>query len=275
MLSKIKNKLRDLGLKRYLKRPYELVIKLVINKPYWFLRPRLYPKNKQNIAGVDVQFVVEGPQDTGYHEFESELPIIKDLLSEIDDADVFFDIGANIGLYSCVISQKIDPKNVAAFEPSPSPYKKLQKNSKFNGHFHHHQVAISDTDEMIEFSVDVNDAHSRMSTINTNSSATDYQVREVTSRKLSSVVKNEDIPLPTIVKVDVEGAEFKVLKGIDRLLDSIQIIYCEIHYPALDGFNTDGEEIIEYLESSGFEVQTLHQRGDNEFIKATRIQGES
>jgi len=268
MLSKVKNKARDLGLEPYLTTPYQLIIK----NPYSFFRPHLYPKTKQNIAGINVEFVAEDPEDISYHEFDSEIPIIEDMLSEIDDNDSFFDIGANIGLFSCVISQKIGAENVVAFEPSPPAYQKLKKNSELNGNFHHFQIAASDTDDVIEFSVDVGDTQSRMSTINTDSSATDYEIQEVTSRKLSSVVKNEDIPLPTIAKVDVEGAEFKVLKGMDRLLDSIQIIYCEIHHPALDGFNTDGEEIIEYLESSGFEVKTLHQRGDNEFVKATRIQ---
>lgn len=267
MLADVKSKVRDLGLEPYLETPYQLVVQ----NPYWFIRRRLYPKTKQNIAGVDVQFVAENTQDIKYHEFESEVPIIKDVLSEIDDDSVFFDIGANIGLYSCVISQKIGAENVVAFEPSPPAYRKLQKNSKLNGNFQHFQIAVSDTDDMIEFAVDVGGVHSRMSTINTDSNATDYKIQEVSSRKLASVVENENLPSPTIIKIDVEGAEFKVLSGMDGLLDSIQIIYCEIHHPFLDGFSTDGGEIIEHVESSGFDVKTLHQRGENEFVKATQI----
>lgn len=270
MLANVKSKVRDWGLEPYLETPYQLVIQ----NPYWFIRRRLYPKTKQNIAGVDVQFVAENTQDVQYHEFDSEVPIIKDILSELDNGDVFFDIGSNIGMYSCVISQRIGAESVVAFEPSPPAYRKLQKNSKLNGNFHHFQIAVSDTDDMIEFAVDVGDVQSRMSTINTDSSATDYEIREVSSRKLASVVEDEDLPLPNIIKIDVEGAEFKVLNGMDRLLDSIRIIYCEIHHPVLDDFNTDGEEIIEYLESSGFDVKTVHKRDRNEFVKATRIQDE-
>jgi len=269
MLSKIKNKARDSGLEPYLETPYQLIIK----KPYWFLRRRLYPKTNQNIAGVDVQFVAEDQQDTVYNEFDTEVPIINDILSEVDSDDVFFDIGANIGLYSCIISQRIGGKNVVAFEPSPPAYTKLEENSKLNGDFHHFQIAVSDTDEMIEFAVDVGDVQSRMSTINTDSSATDYEIQEVTSRKVVSVIEREDVPSPSIIKIDVEGAEFKVISGMSRLLDDVNILYCEIHHPVLDEFSTDGEEIIEYLESSGFDVETLHQRGENEFVKATRLQG--
>jgi FkbM family methyltransferase len=267
MISKLKNKAIDLGLRPYLRTPYRLFIK----NPYWAVRSRLYPKTKQNIAGVDIPFVAEESADVHYHEFGSEDSIIKDLLAEVDDSDIFFDIGANIGLYSCLISQKTDARNVIAFEPSPPAYNKLQQNSKLNGNFHHYQMAISDTDGVIEFSVDVGDVQSRMSTINTDSSATEYEIQEVTSRKLASVVKNEDIPSPTVIKIDVEGAELKVLNGLDGLLDNIQIIYCEIHYPFLDGFNADGEDIIEFLESDGFEIKTLHERGGNEFVKAKRI----
>jgi len=268
MLSTVKDKARNLGLEPYLGKPYQLIIQ----NPYWFLRRRLYPKTVQNIAGIDVQFAAKDPQDISYHEFDSETPIIKDILSEVDSNDIFCDIGANIGLYSSVISQRIGADNVIAFEPSPPAYEKLQKNSKFNGNFLHYQIAVSDTNETIEFAVDIGDTQSRMSSINTDSSATEYEIQEVTSRKLATVFETEDICSPTIIKVDVEGAEFNVLKGMGVLIDNVQIIYCEIHHPVLDDFDTNGEEITEYLESAGFNVDTLHKRGRNEFVKATREQ---
>jgi FkbM family methyltransferase len=268
MLSKVKSKARDLGFERYLITPYRLIVR----NPYWFIRRRLYPKTKRSIVGIDVEFVAEDPHDIPYDEIKFETPMIKEILSDINNGDVFFDIGANIGLYSCVISHKIGAKNVVAFEPSPPAYQKLKKNSNLNGDFYHFNIAISDLDDRIKFSVDIGDAQSRMSTMNTESSASDYKIQEVCSRRLRSVVKDEDIPSPTVIKIDVEGAEFKVLNGMDGLLDSVRIIYCEIHHSALDGFDASGEEIIEYLESGGFEVKTLHQQGENEFVKATRIQ---
>lgn len=267
MLSRLKTRAKDLGLGPYLKKPYQLIIQ----NPYWFFRRRLYPKTRQSISGVDVQFVAEDPQDISYHEFDTEVPIIKDMLSEINSNDVFFDIGANIGLYSCIISQVISGENVVAFEPSPPAYNKLKKNSKLNGDFHHFQIAVSDTDDMIEFAVDVGDVQSRMSTINTDTDSIDYEIQEVASRKPVSVVESEGIPTPTVIKIDVEGAEFKVLNGMDRLFDEVEILYCEIHHPVLDEFNTDGEKIISYIQSRGFDVKTLHQRGKNEFVKATRL----
>jgi FkbM family methyltransferase len=220
-----------------------------------------------------VEFVAEDSQDIEYDEFSSEESIIEEIVSDVNSNDVFYDIGSNIGLYSCVVSQKIDAKAVVAFEPSPPAYRKLRKNSELNGGFHHYQIAISDTDETVEFAVDVGDVQARMSTMNTHSATTDYRIQEVPSRTLSSMVEAEGVPSPTIVKIDVEGAEFKVLSGMEPLLDTVRILYCEIHHPVLDDFDTSRNEIIEYLEAFDFDVTTLHRRGQNEFVKATRMQG--
>lgn len=270
MLSTMKNKARDLGLEPYLETPYQYFVKKPFKKPYWVLRRRLYPKTNQTVAGVDVQFVAKTTEDVEYHEFQSESPIIKDIIQEIGENDVFFDIGANIGLYSSVITKKIGSENVVAFEPAPPAYRKLESNSKLNGGFIHHQIAVSNKDEMIDLAVDVSDTQARMSTLDTDNELTNHTICEVPSRKLTTIIEDESIPSPTIVKIDVEGAEFKVLDGMEELLDSVRIVYCEIHHPNLDSFDTNGSEIFSYLESFGFNIQTLHQRDGNEFVKASK-----
>jgi FkbM family methyltransferase len=267
MLSRAKDTVRNLGLEPYLKIPYQLLVQ----NPYWVLRRQFYPKTKQTIAGIDTEFIAEGPIDVSYHEFKSEEPIIEDIISEIEKDDIFYDIGANIGLYSCVISKVLNEGNVVAFEPSPPAYRKLRKNAELNeDRFRHYQVAISDTNSKVEFSVDVGDKQSRQSTLNTDRDGNGYEIETVSSRQLSSIVSEEDIPSPTIVKIDVEGAEYKVLRGMDDLLDNVRIVYGEIHHPVLDDFGTTGSEIIGFLESANFDIERLYQRGNNEFIKATR-----
>lgn len=266
MLFWLKAKARNLGLNRYLDKPYDKYVK----SPYWFLRRRIRPKLKKTIAGVDVEFVAEQPHDILYQEYHTELPIIEDIVSELTNDDVFYDIGANIGLYSCVLSRHLTPEDVVAFEPSPPAYKKLKKNARINGDFSHHQVAVSHANASVDFAVDVRDTQSRLSTLNVDSTATDYELCEVQSRKLSTVTQVEGLPLPTAVKIDVEGAEYNVLKGMGDLLDGTRVIYCEIHHPLLGDFGTTGSEIREFLRSSGFTIEDLHQREENDFIKATR-----
>ena len=53
---------------------------------------------------------------------------------------------------------------------------------------------------------------------------------------------------PDVIKIDVEGAEMLVLKGMKELLEKRDLIlFLEIHGNKLDKFNTTSEEIISFL----------------------------
>jgi FkbM family methyltransferase len=218
-----------------------------------------------------VQFKAEHSQDLTYHEFRSEESVIENIISELDEDDVFYDIGANIGLYSCVLSKKLNPGNVIAFEPSPPAYRKLQYNSRLNeSQIIHYQIAVSDENSRVEFAVDVGDVQSRKSTLNVINNSAGYKSIKVDAKKLATIVQEEDIPLPSIIKIDVEGAEHKVLHGMGDLLSSVKIVYCEVHSPAASDFDATKDEIIQHFSSAGFTTQCIDQRGDNAFLKATQ-----
>jgi len=243
----------------------------LVREWYWRARRRLYPKTRRRFGDVVAEFSVTEPQDLVYHEFDSESPVIVDLLSEVEDGDVFYDVGANIGLYSCVVAHVLEPGNVVAVEPSPRAYGKLQENAALNGDgIHTCQVALSDADSQVAFAVDVGGRQSRMSTLNVDNPRTEAEITEVRSRRLASLLDEEGVPAPTVAKIDVEGAEYDVLRGMGDHLEEIRVLYCELHHPVLDDFGTSAAEVVEYLRSAQFEVERLFQREENEFLKATR-----
>lgn len=267
MISKIKDYARGIGLEPYLGTPYRVLLK----NPYWYIRSRLWQKTTQNIADINVKFKLEDLEDVNYHEFRTEEPVIRDIISELNEDDVFYDIGANIGVYSCVISKKLNRGNVIAFEPSPPAYRKLKDNSELNGdRIQHYQIAVSDENSRVEFAVDIGDVQSRRSTLNVGNNSIEYKSIKVDSKKLGTVIREENLPLPNVIKIDVEGAEYRVLKGMEDILDSVEIVYCEVHNPSESGFEATEDEIIQYLESANFAIQRMDQQGDNEYLKATR-----
>lgn len=238
---------------------------------YWRLRRRVYPKTRRRFGDVTAEFRVTQPQDLVYHEFDSESPVLEDLLSELADDDVFYDIGANIGLYACVTAQVLDPGNVVAFEPSPPAYELLRENVALNGdRIHAYRIALSDTDSRVEFAVDVGGRQSRMSTLNADNPRTDVETTRVQARRLASVLDREDVPPPTLVKIDVEGAEHDVLRGMGPHLEEVRVLYCELHHPVLSDFGTTGGDVRAFLRSAGFTVERFAERDENEFLKAVR-----
>ncbi len=58
---------------------------------------------------------------------------IADLFSEMDEEDVVFDIGAHIGLNSCVIGRRYPEIGLVCFEPHPQTRGNLETNLELNG----------------------------------------------------------------------------------------------------------------------------------------------
>ena len=73
---------------------------------------------------------------------------------EINDGDVIFDVGANIGVFGVRAVQKFPNTQVYCFEPIPDIYEVLKGNAELHSkdRFHVLPYGISDTNETVEFS---------------------------------------------------------------------------------------------------------------------------
>jgi len=85
----------------------------------------------------------------------------------------------------------------------------------------------------------------------------------VTVRPGDDVV-GDGVPAPTIVKIDVEGAEVNVLRGLSDTLkrDKCRLVCIEVHEDHLDQFDTSRMELISMLEAAGFETSELDRRNE-------------
>jgi hypothetical protein len=54
------------------------------------------------------------------------------LFKLLQDGDTIFDIGANIGWYSCHMAKKLPKAKIYSFEPIPETFEKLNKNITIN-----------------------------------------------------------------------------------------------------------------------------------------------
>jgi FkbM family methyltransferase len=178
------------------------------------------------------------------------------LLTNIKEGDLVWDVGANVGLYTKLFVDRVgrDGK-VVAFEPSPRAFAQLQSSFATEPNVILQEVALSDFDGEADFFV-----------AETGSTVTDsLVVRSGNSAFIRTWVKRGDSALnapalnaPAIIKLDVEGAELEVLKGMTKTLrdPGLRGVFVEVHFLALArrGMRTAPVEIQEILQQAGFEV---------------------
>lgn len=137
-----------------------------------------------------------------------------------------FDVGANVGIYSLLASLRAGPSgHIYAFEPNPRNLRHLRRHAALNAAQNCTVVdaAVSATVGSRHFSAAAWD--SAMGHLSPDGDAT---VRSVTLD--ACVYGPSAFHAPDVVKIDVEGAEWEVLQGANRVIAaSHPAIFLEVH----------------------------------------------
>lgn len=203
---------------------------------------------------------------------------IKDLMNHIKEEDVVYDIGANTGLYSCFISSLDQENRVVAFEPYPPNFKELEENIKLNNSsISVIKKALSHKEDIENLKVP-DEACAGYGSPSLSPKGTGYEIEAI---KGDSLIRKGKIPPPNIMKIDVEGAEYKVLEGLKETIskDGCRLIYCEIHLPkdgrtSIEDYGKNYKDIENLLESNNFKIAILEENKSSLFIKASKQNGE-
>ena len=186
------------------------------------------------------------------------------LRTELRDDDVYFDVGANIGLYSLYAARLKPGSRIYAFEPQAQTFSRLCQNLLLNGFTNIVPCCfpLSDVDTYAMFHVyDMrpgSSLHSLDGLSDWRGSGKDLvQLRQgVLAVTLDSLVRQHDLPAPTLLKVDVDGLEERILAGGRDLLQSgrLRSILVEVTQDA----NWTGKTWAEAtLEKDGYHVTGL------------------
>ena len=184
----------------------------------------------------------------------------------VEDTDtVFYDIGANIGFFSLLHAQRAGDSSVTvAFEPLPRNVSRLKKNVALNPplSIDLHEVGLSNANGRATLSVS-DDRPGEASLTGQNVTSDTEREITISLSKLDGI--DESLPAePDIVKIDVEGAEFNVLDGMESLLCKHQPdILLELHPELLRAEGRQTEDIRTILKENGY-TRVYHVERDQE-----------
>jgi FkbM family methyltransferase len=174
---------------------------------------------------------------------------------------VLFDIGACVGLVS--VHAAMTGARVVAFEPEPQFRMRLMQNLRLN--------RLQDEVRVIDWAV--SDAAGETELFTDGVAGLSPSLKRVGERgtitirtdSIDNALARDELPRPSVIKLDIEGAETLALRGMRSLLtspDAPRAIFIELHPDFLPGFGSTLDEATSLIASAGYRVAHDEQRAD-------------
>lgn len=230
----------------------------VLGKLVHSLSHRFVPRDQKVWAKIEAGpgkgLWVELNPRTGQHYLRGECETqIQNILAErLRPGMVFYDLGANIGMFSILAARLVGQAGrVISFEPDPETAARLRRNIVRNGFQNVTviQAGVGSTTGTRTFSVA--DALSPDHGVG-KFAAEDLGGEKILVNCISLDDFVDDIDAPDAIKCDVEGAEVEVIRGAKKILQKKRPwIVCELHSLA------NGEAVGDLLVQSGYHVESV------------------
>jgi FkbM family methyltransferase len=162
---------------------------------------------------------------------------------------VIYDLGANIGIASLSLSTLNADARIFGFEPLPANfeicrqnYSSLTKADVFN-------CAVGFPSGTMSFEFQDSDLRGGRLAMNASlRSSASHQRVEVEVWSVADLIDRKGLEPPDFLKVDVEGAEFDVLRGLGAYAKGVKGLHIETHSLELR------ENCVSWLEANGFKI---------------------
>jgi FkbM family methyltransferase len=193
------------------------------------------------------------------------------------DFDMIVDVGANRGQFATFARMFFPPARIICFEPLDEPARIHASVFKNDPLTRLTRVAIaSERGNAVMRVTEEDDSSSFLDVAEAQTAAFGTKVverREVPCGPLSDFVRPDEFGKCNLLKIDTQGSELEVLKGIDEL-QRFDVIYCEVSFLTLYVGQALASEIVSYLFSRGFNlagVFNLEKHPDQRQIQADML----
>ncbi len=184
----------------------------------------------------------------------------------------FWDIGANIGLYSIYAALKHGNCDVVSFEPSTSNLRTLSRNISINNLENRIKIFTNPlsnkTDEFSEMRETQFIEGGALNSFGENynfegkkfKSSMTYQLM---GKSINSILDNKILEVPSYIKLDVDGIEHLILKGAQKYLNHNNLLSLSIEIN--EDFTKQFQEVLKIMKDSNFKV--LYKKHNEEMFK--------
>ncbi len=185
---------------------------------------------------------------------------VKTFLSWLKPETVFYDLGGHAGFYALLANQFIRSGRIYSFEPSPAAQRIFQQHVKKNKRFISNDnisllpYALSDSEKQVEFSnySARNEGNTYITGSPVFSKAGDFLT--IPCYSVDGLLKLK-YDKPDVIKIDVEGAEYDVLKGAINTLQqykpNILLATHDFHLPGVK------DRCLEFLKKLGYQIKRI------------------
>lgn len=239
----------------------------------FFLQDKSYKKINLEDQSQLIFFTPNNLVDWRVRTLHSKEP---DTIRWIDNFDknkeiIFWDIGANIGLFSIYSAQKHKGNiKVIAFEPSSSNLRILTRNisiNNFSDKIFVNQIALTNKKNVF---LDMNEPEFiEGSSLNTFGEKFNFEGKNFLAKQkykifgttIDTMIDERYLNIPDYIKIDVDGLEHLILEGGDKLFKNkkVKSVLIEVN----ENFNTQRETVLKFMLDHNFKFITKENNPDN------------
>ena len=190
---------------------------------------------------------------------DEEISILNGLIKK-HSVNYFFDVGSNCGYYSIKLAKIFQKLKILAFEPNDEAHFKFNKTLSINPNLSEritlHNFGLSDINSILKMRSKVKYGYTQTggSTVHDNKNYNDVKIYEANFKIADEVIDINNSVLA--IKIDVEGHEYNVLKGLRKIINNNKCIL------QLEIFNDKFDKVNKFLI-------------ENKFYKITEVKNRS
>ncbi|MCB0663937.1 MAG: FkbM family methyltransferase [Saprospiraceae bacterium] len=209
---------------------------------------------------------------TGGKSHDSEIRLAKLIIRQLGVAGTFIDIGTHYGYFSLLAHQVVGPQGkVYSFEASPGNYAILKLNAKeCPGMETYHSVVSNEKGECTFY--EFPNLYSEYNTLDISQFKNESwlkhhppKMHKLPCLRLGDFFFENNVK-PDFIKIDVEGAEFLVVKGMEAFLRKENPMLVLEFLSAARG-NENHLQALHWLSGLGYHPFAIHSNGDLTPIK--------
>jgi FkbM family methyltransferase len=182
-------------------------------------------------------------------------PDLEYMFSLLEPSFVVMDIGANIGFTTLNFARHCRQGHVYAYEPDSLNFAKLKRNGALN-HFSNvtiHQCGVGESAGELPL-VTLDRHHSGMNRIHSPQTAAGV-MEKITVVTLDDEVTRLNIKKVDVIKIDVEGYEWNVLRGATATLQTFKpLLFVELIERNLQEYGHSSAIVVRWLKDLGYRV---------------------